>query len=297
MSVDRYLRKNIKDSPTYAGVDPSDKLSDESGINSEEIIKLNANENPFGSDLNLTKNLSQINIHEYPDPNQKRLRKALSDYTGAKFEKIVASSGSDELIDILIRLFLEPNDKLIDAQPTFGMYEFFAKIQGAEVVSVKRGKDFGLNLDGITKILDDKTKMISMISSNKKMCEGHLKRLEWVEMIGDQVDLYGRGFNEIEFKEEGLCDYMFSVAIENGEYNTYFTEKLLDCFATGTITVYLGAPDIGNHFNMDGIITLSDEFDISEEIYYDKMDAIKDNLERAKKMEILEDFIWENYLQ
>ena len=61
MSVDRYLRKNIKDSPTYAGVDPSDKLSDESGINSEEIIKLNANENPFGSDLNLTKNLSQIN--------------------------------------------------------------------------------------------------------------------------------------------------------------------------------------------------------------------------------------------
>tara|TARA_B100000424_G_scaffold118274_1_gene89307 strand:- start:3788 stop:4597 length:810 start_codon:yes stop_codon:yes gene_type:complete len=143
----------------------------------------------------------------------------------------------------------------------------------------------------------DKTKMISMISSNKKMCEGHLKRLEWVEMIGDQVDLYGRGFNEIEFKEEGLCDYMFSVAIENGEYNTYFTEKLLDCFATGTIPVYLGAPDIGNHFNMDGIITLSDEFDISEEIYYDKMDAIKDNLERAKKMEILEDFIWENYLQ
>jgi len=143
----------------------------------------------------------------------------------------------------------------------------------------------------------DKTKMISMISSNKKMCEGHLKRLEWVEMIGDQVDLYGRGFNEIELKEEGLCDYMFSVAIENGEYNTYFTEKLLDCFATGTIPVYLGAPDIGNHFNMDGIIILSDEFDISEEIYYDKMDAIKDNLERAKKMEILEDFIWENYLQ
>lgn len=166
MSIDRYLRKNIKDSPAYDGVDPSDKLSDESGITSEEIIKLNANENPFGSELNLTKNLSQINIHEYPDPNQKRLRKALSDYTGAKFEKIVASSGSDELIDILIRLFLEPNDKLIDAQPTFGMYEFFAKIQGAEVVSVKRGKDFGLDLEGITKILDDKTKMIFIASPN-----------------------------------------------------------------------------------------------------------------------------------
>jgi len=143
----------------------------------------------------------------------------------------------------------------------------------------------------------EKSKMISMISSNKRMCEGHLKRLEWVEKIGDQVDLYGRGFNEIAEKEEGLCDYMFSVAIENGEYETYFTEKLLDCFATGTIPVYLGAPDVGEHFNLDGIIILSDEFDVSEDIYYSKMDAIRDNLERAKEMEILEDFIYTRYLK
>ena len=143
----------------------------------------------------------------------------------------------------------------------------------------------------------EKSKMISMIASNKNMCEGHRVRLEWVDMIGDQVDLYGRGFNEIATKEEGLCDYMFSVAIENGQYETYFTEKLLDCFATGTIPVYLGAPDIGNHFNKDGIIDLSEEFDISDEIYYNKMDAIKENLEKAKSMEVLEDFIWENYLK
>ena len=89
---------------------------------------------------------------------------------------------------------------------------------------------------------------------------------------------------------------MFSIAIENGQYETYFTEKLLDCFATGTIPVYLGAPDIGEYFNKDGIIDLTEEFDVSDEIYYNKMDAIKDNLERIKKMEILEDFIWENYL-
>ena len=50
----------------------------------------------------------------------------------------------------------------------------------------------------------------------------------------DHVDFYGRGFEtEIVRKEEGLCDYMFSIAIENASYETYF-EKLLDCFATGT---------------------------------------------------------------
>ena len=133
MSINDYLRKKIKETPIYDGVEPSNKLSDESGISSNQIIKLNANENPFGEILNLTEDLSSINIHEYPDPNQKKLRLALSEYTGAKFEQIVASSGSDELIDILIRLFLDPDDKLIDAQPTFGMYEFLAKIQGSGV--------------------------------------------------------------------------------------------------------------------------------------------------------------------
>ena len=61
--------------------------------------------------------------------------------------------------------------------------------------------------------------------------------------------------------------------------------------------MYLGAPDIGNHFNKNGIVDLTDEFDVSEEIYYNKMDAIKDNLERVKDMEILEDFIYLNYFK
>jgi len=142
----------------------------------------------------------------------------------------------------------------------------------------------------------EKSKMISMISSNKRMCKGHIDRLQWVEALRDQVDLFGRGFHEIELKEEGLCDYMFSVAIENGQYGTYFTEKLLDCFATGTIPVYLGAPDIGKFFNMDGIIPLSEEFTVSEDIYESKKEAIQDNLEIAKTMEVLEDFIYTTYL-
>jgi len=142
----------------------------------------------------------------------------------------------------------------------------------------------------------NKNKLVSMISSNKNMAMGHAMRLAWVQELKDKVDLYGRGFNEIENKEQGLCDYMFSVAIENGEYETYFTEKILDCFATGTIPIYIGAPNIGKYFNTDGIIKISNFDDISEELYYNRMDAIKDNLERVKKMEVLEDFIYESYL-
>jgi len=143
----------------------------------------------------------------------------------------------------------------------------------------------------------DKTKIISMISSDKTMTEGQRTRLQWVEMLKDQIDIYGRGINEISTKEEGLCDYMFSVVIENGFYESYFTEKILDCFATGTIPVYMGSPDIGKYFNQNGIINLTEEFDVSEEIYFSKMEAIKENLEKAKEYEILEDFIYLNYFK
>jgi hypothetical protein len=134
-----------------------------------------------------------------------------------------------------------------------------------------------------------------MISSNKSGSSGYDQRLHWVEKLRNQVDLYGRGFNEIEFKEQGLEDYMFSVAIENGKYSTYFTEKILDCFATGTIPIYLGSPDIGDYFNPDGIIDLKDGFEFSEDIYYEKIDAIKENCEIAKKFELAEDYIYERY--
>lgn len=147
----------------------------------------------------------------------------------------------------------------------------------------------------------EKTRLVSMITSNKRMCQGHIDRLEWVEKFKDKIDLYGRGFNEIKYKEEGLCDYMYSIAIENGQYETYYTEKLLDCFATGTIPIYLGAPDIGNHFNSDGIITLTDDFDISmlnREDYDSRYSAIWENLETVKSMyPTLEDFIYKAYLE
>jgi hypothetical protein len=101
-------------------------------------------------------------------------------------------------------------------------------------------------------------------------------------------------------KEFGLKQYMFSIAIENSSYRTYFTEKILDCFATGTIPIYWGSPDIGDHFNSDGIISFHDSFDInmlSEELYYSKIDAVKDNYERSLDYAVLENYIYKNYLK
>ena len=125
----------------------------------------------------------------------------------------------------------------------------------------------------------EKTKLVSMIASNKRMCEGHARRLQFVDKFRDKLDFYGRGFNEISCKEDGLRDYMFSVGIENAVYDTYFTEKLTDCFACGTIPIFYGCKGVTEYFNEDGIIFLDDDFDLSmltKDLYYSKIDAIKD---------------------
>ena len=93
---------------------------------------------------------------------------------------------------------------------------------------------------------------------------------------------------------------MFSIAIENDSYETYFTEKLLDCFATGTVPLYIGAPDIGDHFDSNGIINLTNVFDFStltRDLYESKKESIKNNLEKTKDLDILDDWIYKTFLK
>ena len=88
--------------------------------------------------------------------------------------------------------------------------------------------------------------------------------------------------------------------MENLTYSNGYSEKITDCFATGTIPIYYGSPDIVEVFNSDGIIWLTEEFkieDLSAELYWSKMDAIQDNYNRAINFPIAEDWIFETYIK
>ncbi len=151
----------------YDGVRSLEAMAAEAGIRPENVIRLNGNENSYGPSPKVAEALATFDqYNRYPDPEQKALREALSEYTGAPAEGIVAGNGSDELIDLVIRLFVGPGDRIIEPTPTFGMYRFSARLVNAEVVTVPRYPNFELNVEGIRLALDKRTKIIFLASPN-----------------------------------------------------------------------------------------------------------------------------------
>jgi hypothetical protein len=140
-----------------------------------------------------------------------------------------------------------------------------------------------------------------MVASPKTFVFGHNLRHNVARIYRDSLDLFGgaHGSNRIGKtiwdKEEALNDYRFQIVVENDKYETYYTEKLTDCFATGTIPIYWGAPDIGDVFNKDGIIELTPSFDpkdLTVDLYQSKMDAVRDNFERVQRLENADDTLY-----
>ena len=139
------IRQNVANLEPYTPILPFEVLSEQLGRQPDEIVKLDANENPYGPSPLVAQALAQAPfLHIYPDPECRQLRAALADYIGLPAEYLLVGLGADELIDLTMRLFIEPGDFVVNCPPTFGMYAFDAGINGAEVVNVWRRPDFSI---------------------------------------------------------------------------------------------------------------------------------------------------------
>jgi histidinol-phosphate aminotransferase len=147
-------------------MDPPEVMAQRAGIPPERIIKLNGNENPYGGSEKAAEAVANTPLHVYPDPLQRRIRAALAEYTGMDEEYIVAGAGSDELIDLLFRLFISPGDRILDFDPTFAMYGFCARVAGGEIQMVPRDELFEIDLQAVRDAINDKTKIIFISSPN-----------------------------------------------------------------------------------------------------------------------------------
>ncbi len=109
-----------------------------------------------------------------------------------------------------------------------------------------------MNFDDFEDFDPPKTKLISVVSSNKAFTEGHRSRLEFVERLklkfGDEIDVFGRNINGFGDKTEVLSSYKYHISIENSSYDDYWTEKLSDSFLTLTYPIYFGCPNITKYF-------------------------------------------------
>lgn len=161
------LQPHIRRLDMYQGVDPMEVLAQRAGIPPDKVIRLNGNENPYGPSPKVAEALASFRHYNlYPDPEQRRIREALSEYLGVGPEWIVAGNGADEIIDLVLRMVLGPGEKIIDPTPTFGMYSVCARTCGGEVVAVPRDECFGIDLESTRLAMDSKTKAIFLASPN-----------------------------------------------------------------------------------------------------------------------------------
>ena len=153
MDITSLIRPDIASMEAYTPILPFEVLSARLGRAPGDIVKLDANENPYGPSPRVLKALAKLPYpHIYPDPESTALRQALARDTGVPAENLLAGSGADELIDLIMRLFIVSGDSIIDCPPTFGMYSFDAAVNAGTVVRVPRKPDFELDVEAIANV-------------------------------------------------------------------------------------------------------------------------------------------------
>lgn len=160
------IRQHLESLPPYTPIEPFKVLSARIGREPSQIVKLDANENPYGPLPVVREALGNMEFpHIYPDPESRALRKSLAVFTGIGAEYLLAGSGADELIDLLMRIFLEPDDCILSCPPTFGMYPFDAELNAARCIEVPRRADFSLDIKSIREAVETYQPKLFFITS------------------------------------------------------------------------------------------------------------------------------------
>lgn len=162
------IRRDIAAMEAYTPTASLEVFAERLGRRADSLIKLDANENPFGPSPRVLQALGALDFaHIYPDPEAGALRAKLSDYAGVPPQNILVGAGADELIALILQLFIEPGDCIINTPPTFGMYSFDAPLFFGRIIDAERHADFSLDADAVeAAAYDTKAKLLFLCSPN-----------------------------------------------------------------------------------------------------------------------------------
>jgi len=165
--IERLVRPHLAGFTGYSASVSPDTLAGKVDVPVESVIKMNANENPYGCSPRVLQALADdSHFHIYPDDGQQVLRKLLAGYAGVDAGRIVVTSGSNQLIDMLVRLFVGPGDEVINCVPTFDIYRFSTEICGGTLVNVNRDEKFAVDVNAVKSAVNSRTKLIFLATPN-----------------------------------------------------------------------------------------------------------------------------------
>ena len=204
-NVTQLIRRDLLAVPGYAAPASLEELQARFGA---RLVKVDQNENPYGCSPRVREALARYEgYHAYPDVLSGEVRRLLADYTGVPAERIVVGNGADEIIELTLRLLVEPGDRVINCPPTFGYYQFAAGIAGAVALPVNRRPDFSPDVAAIRAACagpggGERTKIVFLASPNNPT--GNLIAEDAVRRLLDSSALIVVDEAYVEFAERSL---------------------------------------------------------------------------------------------
>ena len=219
MNIDSLVRKNVKKMSSYSSARDDFKKE-----NDEKLIYLDANESPFDNGIN-----------RYPDNKHVQLKKVISKLKNVDKNQIIFGNGTDEILDLIVRVFCNPNkDKIITLPPTYGMYDVIAKTNGVENVEIPLKNDFSIDKNEILKLSSSSIKILFLCSPNNPTGNSF--------DTNDLTDLI-KGFNGIVVVDEAYIDFSSKqslISLINDNNNLIITQTMSKAYGMAGIRLGMG---------------------------------------------------------
>ena len=182
MIIENLIRENIKSLKPYSSAREEFKNS------ASNLVYLDANENPFDTGLN-----------RYPDPQQNLVKAALAKIKNVSREQLLLGNGSDEVLDLIFRVFCEPKvDTVIALPPTYGMYEVLANTNDVKILNISLLDNYQPNVDEILKAQNSQTKLLFLCSPNNPTANS---------FNADKIETLIKKFTGIVVIDEAYIDF------------------------------------------------------------------------------------------
>ena len=219
MNIDSLVRNNVKQMSSYCSARDDFKNDFD-----KKLIYLDANESPFDSGIN-----------RYPDNKQTELKKVVSNIKNININQIVFGNGTDEILDLIVRVFCNPNkDKIITLPPTYGMYDVIAKTNGVENIEIPLKSDFSIDKNEILKLSSSSIKILFLCSPNNPTGNSF--------DTNDLTDLI-KGFSGVVVVDEAYIDFSSKqslISLINDNNNLIITQTMSKAYGMAGIRLGMG---------------------------------------------------------